>query len=130
MPLSLVCRLASWGPFKLLYPGNSLAVQWLRLGLSLLWTRVRSLVRELRSPKPCGAARTNQPNKILFPLPSAHSPSPVHFPNVCWLQPSFPSPEPTALPHSLSPAWYLLSPDQTLRLGVFPALSSLAAWYP
>ena len=39
--------------------GTSLAIQWLRLGLSLPWTRIWSLVGELRSHKPHGMAKRN-----------------------------------------------------------------------
>ena len=42
---------------------NSLAVQWLRLGVSLPWTRIRSLVGELRSHKPCNAAKKKKKKK-------------------------------------------------------------------
>ena len=36
--------------------GNSLAVQWLGLSVFAAGARVQSLVRELRSCKPCGMA--------------------------------------------------------------------------
>ena len=42
---------------KIIESGNSLEDQWLKFGLSLPWTRVQSLVGELRSHKPCSAAR-------------------------------------------------------------------------
>lgn len=37
-------------PLKCHSPGNSLVFQWSRLGLSLLWTCVQSLVGELKIP--------------------------------------------------------------------------------
>ena len=37
--------------------GNSLVIQSLRLGVSLLWTQVQFLVRELRSHKLFGEAK-------------------------------------------------------------------------
>ena len=37
--------------------GNSLVVQWLGLGAFTARARVHSLVRELKSCKPCGVAR-------------------------------------------------------------------------
>ena len=50
---------------KIIESGNSLEDQWLKFGLSLPWTRVQSLVGELRSHKPCSAARkkNKQTNK-------------------------------------------------------------------
>ena len=50
---------------KVKTPGNSLVVQWLRLGTFTAWAQVRSLVRELRSWKPCGAAKKKK--KVGFP---------------------------------------------------------------
>ena len=48
--------------FKIIESGNSLEDQWLRFRLSLPWTRVLSLVGELRSHKPCSSIR-KQTNK-------------------------------------------------------------------
>ena len=49
--------------------GNSLAVQWLGLGAFTAGVRVQSLVEELRSRKPCGAAKpTNQPTNHWAPV--------------------------------------------------------------
>ena len=42
------------------YNGNSMAVQWLGLSTFTAGTRVQSPVRELRSRKPCGLAKTNK----------------------------------------------------------------------
>ena len=40
--------------------GNSLTIQWLRHGTFTAMAWVQSLVRKLRSPKPCGAVKKRQ----------------------------------------------------------------------
>ena len=55
-------------PKKKLYHGNSLAVQWLELGLGVFTARtlVQALVRELRSHEPLGAAKNKKEHKKLY----------------------------------------------------------------
>ena len=43
--------------------GNSLVVQWLGLGTFTARAQVRSLVRELKSCKPCSAAKKKKKKK-------------------------------------------------------------------
>ena len=46
--------------------GNSLVVQWLGLHTSTAGARVQSLVRELRSHKPCSAAKGEKKGLKLY----------------------------------------------------------------
>ena len=62
-------EVSSISAVKLFLKGNSLAVQWLGVGTIADVAQVQSLVRKLRSWKPCGMAKKNYPKEKnqLFP---------------------------------------------------------------
>ena len=55
---------------------NSLAVQWLGLSPFPAGALVRSLIRELRSHKPCGVTQKTKQKVELLPLPVGKEPPP------------------------------------------------------